>query len=111
MQIKTKIGRDLRGNWKGESYVHLTPCTGLRILTSKNATGKLVTTAQHVRYEDGIESFFLFADFHKFVIVKETRVTEKAVKAQHDAALLVLDSIVNECNEFYANKESNNVAA
>ena len=105
MQIETRINRGLTSTWKAESYVHLTPTTGLRITTSKNHAGKLVTTAQHVRFDDGVETFMLFADFHKFIIVKDVRVTENAVKAQHDAALLLIDSIVNECEEFYRNKK------
>ena len=106
MRINTKISRGLTGKWRGESYVHLTPTTGLRITTSKNHAGKLVTTAQHVRFDDGVETFMLFADYHKFILVKDVRCTENAVKAQHDAALLLIDSIINECNEFYAKKDS-----
>ena len=112
MRIDTKINRNLHGAWHANSYVHLTPDTGLRITTSKNSRGKLVTSAYRVRFDEhGAEIHFLFGDFHKFVIVKDVRCTENNVKAQHDAALLLVDSLINECNEFYAKKESNNVAA
>jgi|LakMenEpi03Aug12_release.lakeMendotaPanAssembly.Ray.scaffolds.fasta_scaffold163132_6 hypothetical protein len=105
--MQTKINRDLRGAWQANSRIMLDDKTVLCISTHKTFSGALVTSAavNHLT-DDGFESHTMFGDFHKIIIANKVRVTESAVKAQHDAALLVLDSIKDEIATFYANKEA-----
>lgn len=105
--MHTRINRDLHGAWQANTRVMLDDKNALRISTHKVSSGALVTSATHVTCDDnGFESFIVFQNFHKMVIVKRVRVTENAVKAQHDAVLLMLDSLKDEMNEYYRNKQA-----
>ena len=103
--MHTRVTRDLHGAWQANTRVMLDDKNALRISTHKVSSGALVTSATHVTCDDnGFESFIVYQNFHKLVIVKRVRVTESNVKAQHDAALLILDELKNEMREYYEKK-------
>ena len=103
--MHTRISRDLHGAWQANTRIMLDERNALRINTHKLSNGKLVTSATHVTCDDnGFESFIVFQNFHKLVIVKQCRVTEQAVRSQHDAALVMLDSLKDEMTAYYNNK-------
>ena len=105
--MHTRINRDLHGAWQANTRVMLDDKNALRICTHKVSSGALVTSATHVTCDDnGFESFIVYQNFRKLVIVKKVRVTEQAVKAQHDAVLLLIDSLKDEMNEYYTNKQA-----
>ena len=104
--MKTRINRGLHGSWQAETWVPLDANAGLRISTRKVAQGALVTSATRMTLNDGVVSYMMFRDFHKIYLAMNTRVTQNAVKAQHDEALSMLDKIKADCEAFYAEKEA-----
>lgn len=103
--MHTRINRDLHGSWQANTRIMLDEKRVLCISTHKTFSKALVTSASiHKLNDDGFESHMMFQDFHKIMIATKVRVTENNVKAQHDAALLMLDSLKNEVSEYYTNK-------
>lgn len=103
--MHTRTTRDLHGSWQANTRIMLDDTRVLCVSTHKTFSNALVTSASiHKLNDDGFESHTMFRDFNKIMIATKVRVTENAVKAQHDAALLMLDSLKNEVNEYYTNK-------
>lgn len=104
--MNTRVCRDLHGSWKAESYIPMTPGRGIRLVTRKVQSGALVTSATCVHIDhEGLESHYMFQDFHKIIRASQVRVTQNAVAAQHDLALASADAIKQECENYYANRE------
>lgn len=101
--IKTIYG------WRAESFIKIDDKHDLLISTYKNSYGKLVTTSSRVtNSEDGKSyTFVMFSDFIKWIFEEPVRCTEKAVKSQHEKALLQVSEILAECADFYAKKAEN----
>lgn len=92
--------------WKGETTVVLGDSQELRLLTRKTSSGLLVSGAQRVTSDGHFVTHRVYQDFNKTYIQSDVRVTEKAVRAQHDALLAQLDQIKKDCEDFY--KKSGN---
>ena len=103
--MKTRINRGLHGSWQAETWIPLDANTGIRLSTRKVAQGALVTSATRMTLNDGVVSYMMFRDFHKIYLAMNARVTQNAVKAQHDEALSMLDKIKSDCAEFYSSKQ------
>ena len=74
----------------------------LKITTMKRSSGNLVTTATVGKSSGNSFSFVMFEDFNKTLLHEKVRVTEKAVKNQHDKALENLDALKAEIAEYYS---------
>ena len=101
--------KDRWGKWNSTSRVELANSRQLKIRTSKNERGVLVTYASVsvVRKEDGvrIETFEVFGDYMKTVYAtQQKRVTGKTVEEQQRKALEDLPYIVDNVKAFYAAK-------
>ena len=101
--------KDRWGKWSSTSRVELAESRQLKIRTSKNDRGQLVTYASVavVRNEDGarIETFEVFGDYMKTVYATQPkRVTSKTVEEQQAKALEDLPYIIDNVKAFYANK-------
>lgn len=97
-----KVFKSING-WKAESFFKLDDRHSLHVTTSKRSNGQLATTATRVTdSEDGMSySFAVYQDFYKTLVTSATRVTEKAVKSQHEKALEGLDDLKKEVENFY----------
>ena len=83
----------------------------LKITTMKRASGNLATTASVGKSNGDSFSFVVFQDFNKTLASEKVRVTEKAVKTQHDKVLENLDALKAEIAEFYSKEESDKETA
>jgi len=83
----------------------------LKITTMKRASGNLATTACVGKSSGDSFSFVVFQDFNKTLANEKVRVTEKAVKTQHDKVLENLDALKAEIAEFYSKEESDKETA
>jgi hypothetical protein len=104
--MKTKISRDLRGAWQGQSFVPLENNRAVRLSTLKTHSGAIVSSATVVTMETMGFVYQPFSDYHKRLIVSNVRATEKAVMDQHEKALAMLDEIKAEIAAFYAKKDA-----
>lgn len=74
----------------------------LKITTMKRSSGNLATTATVGKSSGNSFSFVVFQDFTKTLVNEKVRVTEKAVKNQHDKVLENLDALKAEIAEYYS---------
>jgi len=103
--MKTKISRDLRGAWQGQSYVPLENNRAIRVGTIKTHSGAIVSSATVVNMESMGFSYMPFSDYSKRLIVSNVRATEKAITEQHTKAIEMVADIMPEIAAFYAAKE------
>lgn len=97
--------KDMRGNWRAETDVNLEGPMVLRVLTHKNFSGALITSASVHKRQGDFLVHALYSDFHKCMKSAKTRVTAKAVAEQHGEALLQIDQLKEEAEQFYAKKK------
>ncbi len=96
--------------WKAEQYIPLDGNRVLRVYTLKSSSGKLVTmaTAGAVSHDAGFAcfSFLMGGDFSERILATDTRATEKAINAQHAAALApeAIGPVLARCAAHYAPK-------
>jgi len=98
-----------RKSWGAESSVDLGLNLVLRINTRKTSSGQLCTTATRgVLSNDGHGfTFYPYSDFNETVRRADVRVTEKAVREQHEGVLANLESLVKSCEEHYSTGKGN----
>ena len=103
--MKTEVYKSVYG-WKAETYIDLGNNRELHFTTMKRSSGVMVTTANVVRVSDGICSFVVFQDYSEAVVSEKLgRATEKAVREQHQKALLRLEEVMAKMRAHYAAKE------
>ena len=95
----TKIFKSFYG-WQAETTIDLENGRALQFTTMKRHGGYLVTTAQVVSVKGDFVSYTMYQDFNKIVVSEKVRVTEKAVKAQHDKALKEVEKLKAEIDSF-----------
>ena len=106
--------RDVTG-WKGMSLIAFTHDgvqMGMRVYTHKEATGEGLATdlVCYVVDEHGFPNRHSTSaeDFRKTIAVSHpARVSEKTVRAQHEAALEKLDALQQEIDAYYTALKSN----
>lgn len=96
MKQQTVIRKDHYGAWVMKTQVELMDNYVLEISTSKRSSGVLSTTANVHKIEGGFMTHRMFQDYSKHLVSEKVRVTEKAVRAQHEQALKMLDVVVLE---------------
>jgi hypothetical protein len=75
----------------------------LKLSTSKRGNGGGVSTYATVGISsDNCFSFVVFQDFSKMILTEKTRVTEKAVRTQHQQALDNLEALEADIADHYA---------
>ena len=99
--MKTAYFKGYHGN-QAESGVELPDNRFLKITTMKRSSGNLATTATVGKSSGNSFSFVVFQDFNKTLANEKIRVTEKAVKNQHDKVLENLDDLKAEIAEYYS---------
>jgi hypothetical protein len=100
--------KNMRGNWQGKTSVALAmpgPQRRLDITTLKVCSGNLITSALVCEVQDSVTTYTPYDDFSKRLEISDLRVTEKAVRLQHERALAQLDTLVAEVKAFYAAKQ------
>lgn len=106
----TNIRKDRWGKWVAESRIDLAGDRQLKIRTSKNDRGALITSASVCQIERDrdyyVEKFQLYGDYLKSVrITQPARVTSKVVEAQQALALAEdLQIVLDDVKAFYAAK-------
>ena len=109
-KIETRYYRDIRG-WCGETVISLPGYVKKQLVlnTHKHSFSPVLTTEASVRTDKGggCWSFVIGAtvacDYMKRVILTSPkRVTERAVRQQHERALIMLDKITQEAIAHYA---------
>jgi hypothetical protein len=73
----------------------------IEVTTMKRSNGALATTACCGKQEGLCFTYVVFEDFHMHVIREVVRVTEAAVRAQHQKALEKLPEIEARCAKHY----------
>ena len=110
MQHTTKIEKGFYSKqWSAETYIKLNEANRqLKVTTIKSSRGILYTSVQALKIENGSESFMLFQDYNKNVkqYPEVTRVTDKNIGEVHNKSLAIIETFVNEANDFYAKEVS-----
>lgn len=105
----TNIRKDVFGKWNAETKIALNDSRQLKLRTSKNDRGTLVTYASVcvLKREPGyvVETFEVYGDYMKTVYATEPkRVTAKTVEEQQAKALQDLPYILENVKAYYAAK-------
>lgn len=86
--------KDCSGNWFSESRVVVVPLLELHIDTRKVSSGLLVSSATIHHEEEGSLVHVMFQDYSRRLIQRKLgRCTAKAVEAQHNEALTMLEAV------------------
>lgn len=102
--MKTEVYKSIYG-WKAETHIDLGNNRELHFTTMKRSNGVTVTNANVVRVSDGMCSFVVFQDYSEAILSEKLgRVTEKAVREQHQKALLRLEEVKAKVRAHYAAK-------
>lgn len=95
-----------KGGWQGNTRVDLGNDLVLRITTMRGVVRGGVVTDASVHRIERVHGYamekYTRHDYHRQVIHWDLRATEKAVKAQHQLALDMLDQIKAEIERHYA---------
>lgn len=95
----TKITKDSRGNWSGETYTEHNGQT-YKISTFKTSRGLLHSSSQPCDISEGggvmFSNMFNQDGTNLNLITSKVRATEKAIKEQHARALLLFDEKIKE---------------
>ncbi len=97
--------KNMRNEWGADQYVALMDGYSLRLATHKTFSGSLVTSATAGKLvKDDFGTMFTFAvctDYSATIAANKVRVTEKAINAQHAAAIANVDEIKAAALAFY----------
>ena len=104
--MKFEIGKGIHG-WRAQTEFHLQDNRYLHYTTMKRSSGMVVTTANVVHVENGMNVFTPFSDFNDYVLSAEIeRVTEKAIREHHHKALMKHEEIMAKIKAHYAMREA-----
>lgn len=102
--MKTEVYKSIYG-WKAETHIDLGNSRELHFTTMKRSSGFTLTTANCITVKDGFNTFAPFTDYSDNVLAQKLdRVTEKAVREQHQKALLRLEEVKSKVRAHYAAK-------
>lgn len=111
MKTETFISKDKRSGWRAETKIRLgvddtdadKPARWqLDVTTRKGNSAGIVTHATVGKVERGFVTHRLYTDYSRYVFKREGKCTEKAVGAQHDEALAMLETIIADVRDHYA---------
>ena len=103
--MKTEVYKSIYG-WKAETHIDLGNNRELHFTTMKRSSGVTTTQATVVKVEGTMISHMLFQDYSEAILSEKLgRVTEKAVREQHQIALLRLEEVKSKVRAHYAAKE------
>lgn len=100
----TRIYKDIRDGWTARTEVPLEDDREIHLSTYKDYTGKLVTRAQVGVAKANSFTFVIFQDYHKTLAANKVRCTAKAVTQQHENALSMLPTLIDDVTRFYTNQ-------
>lgn len=104
MEDGTKIYKDIRDGWQGETYRRVDGMRFLKLSTYNGRPGLVSHACCVVDQGDGAYKWEPFGDWQKRVIVNPVRCTEKFVREQHAAAEAQIDALIVEARAFYVAK-------
>lgn len=87
------VVRNMRGELKVAQRIMLSESVYLEVLTCKNFSKKLVTTARVWIIENGTASTRMYQDYSKILLTRDTRATAKAIDAQQAAGLVMAQEL------------------
>ena len=106
--MQTFMRKSAHYGWRATTEIHLPAIsdnTYLEVNTYKRSTGGLVTWANVVTKEGCFNVFTPFSTYcDRVLMTMIERVTEKAVKKQHEEALKIIDGYVEKAIEFHQKK-------
>jgi len=95
-----RLYKDHYNNWIAETTVMLNNTIQLEVTTKKNNRGTLTSNASCGHKDCAFISHTMFEDFYETVVASSPkRVTEKAVKEQHEK--LDISAIIMQAKTFY----------
>lgn len=102
---QTFISKQHNGNWAARTQFELEAPRWLTIRTTKDSRGRLSTWASVCTLKDGFETHVIYEDYSKVIkTTSPSRVTSKAVEAQHDEVLNTIEALKLDVANFYAAK-------
>lgn len=100
--IEETYVRKGRDGWEAKTTFNVHGNRYMQIRTSKSSRGGIDSTASCVNINsDGTLTMMLFHDYHKTLLKNDVRCTDKAIKTQHDQALLLKDALLLDVGTFY----------
>jgi hypothetical protein len=104
--MTTTVTKNHYGDWCAESEFPLEGNRVIQFTTVKRSNKKLETTAKVVEIDGNFYKYVMFQDFSQRVSSAAlNRITEKAVREQHHAALMQFESVKQAAIQHYAAKE------
>lgn len=101
--MKTTVYKGLRG-WAAKTEMPFDDKRELHFSTTKNFNGHLITTVSVVEVKAGFVVYKPFDDFHETLRAEKVRVSEKAVREQHQRGLVMLEQVKSRAVAHYASK-------
>lgn len=102
--METRIQKNLRGEWSGETTIPYKGDLKLRVVTTKRSNGNLETFVSAIKEDGGFWTHRMYADFSARVVSEKCRVTERRVTEQHQRALAQVDDMFYSADLHYANQ-------
>ena len=106
--MQTFMRKSAQYGWRASTEIHLPAIsdnTYLEVNTYKRSTGGLITWANVITKEGCFNVSTPFSSYSDRVLMNMIeRVTEKAVKKQHEEALKIIDGYVEKAIEFHQKK-------
>lgn len=93
--MKTQVYKNAYG-WTAETAVQVTEKMQVIVTTMKRSDGKITTIAREQILGAGGLYFYTMTTWRVRMKLSEGRATQKAIEAQHNAALLELDQVIAE---------------
>ena len=87
------VVRSMRGDLKAAQRIMLSESVYLEVLTCKNFSKKLVTTARVWIIENGTATTRMYQDYSKILLTRDTRATAKAIDAQQAVGLVMAQEL------------------
>jgi len=87
------VTKGVRDGWEAETIIGLRDDLILAVYTSKRHGGALSTSATVYTTGDGFKTHEMYKDYSQRISSERVRVTEKAVRAHHEAALATVFDI------------------
>ena len=104
--MKFEIEKSVHG-WRAQTEFHLKDNRYLHYTTMKRSNGMVVTTANVVHAENGMNVFMPFSDFNVYVLsAKIERVTVKAIREHHHKAVMKHEEVMAKLKAHYSMQEA-----
>lgn len=105
MEIEMRVAKDIRGNWRADSYIDLESGMTMKIVTRKTYSGNVITDVSVGITKDNMFTHAPFSDFTETItVMTKGRATQNNVTRQHMESLKKIPEIKERCKAFYAAK-------